>query len=587
MNKLSPPPPSNIGQHGIDYVVATSQESVNSTMITYLSGVEQPYIYLAFTRGKAQTNYDPAAKYHELVSAAGADIFSVEGGTSVDDSPILQSLKKNKLRLAVKAKIGLPPDHLNYPDVLIMGKSTTQVTFNLVCSEFQVAQMEYDDDIEDYAFTTTDQADTETNTAWVFSTSVSISLENVDARTDAAIDKLDKETKDKMRAYNADVFSVQKLLLDLSRFASVSAPTIIGPESGLQGVLQDNFQANYFKTLEKSKGGNPLLGCTMVANASSRAPDPSIAVTSFNYAIMPWMDGNGKPTNDPTSFEAKIGTLNYLCVTDDRPRPQAPNWFGYNWINTKADAQDHHGVASVRRGKMAQFLKDRIVPLARKNCYQPKVRVKLKNITGMGGSNYSADMHGGQNPHDVVLYDSGRRLFKIQWAAEDYQESGNAGHNGQMRVKTYYTLELDVEGTDIIVRQEQYVHLFIKSFATSSEGNVRSRKRTDYYSMVVHDGQIQAVWDEKRRQRTVGHEKHLKKDVFQDFWTDINDTVSSITRQLTEDLTPDLGELPVSVIQGFVFPGGKTFTFTKATFSPHGDLMAFINYVEPPEGKGQ
>ncbi len=43
----------------------------------------------------------------------------------------------------------------------------------------------------------------------------------------------------------------------------------------------------------------------------------------------------------------------------------------------------------------------------------------------------------------------------------------------------------------------------------------------------------------------------------------------------------ELRSIPLSSLQGYVFPGGKTFVFKKARVSDFGDSVAFITYADP------
>jgi hypothetical protein len=42
----------------------------------------------------------------------------------------------------------------------------------------------------------------------------------------------------------------------------------------------------------------------------------------------------------------------------------------------------------------------------------------------------------------------------------------------------------------------------------------------------------------------------------------------------------NLKDVPISMMQDFVFPGGNTFAFKKVTFSDHQDLVGLIKYVD-------
>jgi hypothetical protein len=73
--------------------------------------------------------------------------------------------------------------------------------------------------------------------------------------------------------------------------------------------------------------------------------------------------------------------------------------------------------------------------------------------------------------------------------------------------------------------------------------------------------------------------KNPSTNSFLNFWTDLNSIIDSIKDWARNVVPTALTDVPVSVLQDFVFPGGKTFTFTQVAFSKAGDLTSEISYT--------
>jgi hypothetical protein len=71
-------------------------------------------------------------------------------------------------------------------------------------------------------------------------------------------------------------------------------------------------------------------------------------------------------------------------------------------------------------------------------------------------------------------------------------------------------------------------------------------------------------------------------DGFRDFWVGgLNSVIDGISQAVAPLASQNLRDIPLSVIQDYVFPGGKTFAFKSVGFSDHQDLVSHITYTEP------
>jgi len=138
---------------------------------------------------------------------------------------------------------------------------------------------------------------------------------------------------------------------------------------------------------------------------------------------------------------------------------------------------------------------------------------------------------------------------------------------------------VDFVGTTIVVKQHLLVYVYIENSSTGKGGNIIDRTITDTYSIGVGaSGQLQAVLgtpvdtDNSQRPGVNG---------FLNFFTDINGLAAQTQEWYQGMAALSFEDVPVSVMQGFVFPGGKTFIFKDAMFSDNQDLISHITYIDP------
>jgi hypothetical protein len=72
----------------------------------------------------------------------------------------------------------------------------------------------------------------------------------------------------------------------------------------------------------------------------------------------------------------------------------------------------------------------------------------------------------------------------------------------------------------------------------------------------------------------------IATDKFQDFWTHFNGIAKKFTNNAIQCFK-ELTDIPLSTLQNYVFPAGKTFVFRDARFSDHQDLITNIGYADP------
>jgi len=68
---------------------------------------------------------------------------------------------------------------------------------------------------------------------------------------------------------------------------------------------------------------------------------------------------------------------------------------------------------------------------------------------------------------------------------------------------------------------------------------------------------------------------------FLNFFTDLNSLIADVAEWSRGLAETNLTDIPVGIVQDFVFPGGKTFVFKDGIFSNNQDLVAHISYADP------
>jgi hypothetical protein len=141
--EMAQPTLSNLSdpRFGYDYVIATTQGSINVTLKQFLSGIAEPEVtvcYVADGLGRP-TPVD----YDELKKRATVDPFSIPDGSDPTTDQNLKKLLKARFMMGFRARIGIPKgtDPELIPDIVTLGEDIRSVTFNLICEEFDVVEL--------------------------------------------------------------------------------------------------------------------------------------------------------------------------------------------------------------------------------------------------------------------------------------------------------------------------------------------------------------------------------------------------------------------------------------------------------------
>jgi hypothetical protein len=236
---------SNISsaKYGYDFVVATTQASINGTMLAFLSALKEPEVITCYC---ADPTDKPVPIDYEVLKqkANGTDPFLVPSGTDTANDPNIKNLLGARFMVGFKARLGVP--HVSkpslLPDVVTLGGDTSSVIFNMLCSEFIVVELDPDSLYSSPSWTNLSQP---ANSPWAFTSKVDLHLSTVDG---SAYSTLAPAIQSAIKNLGVNAFSVQQLLFDLTNASLMTVPNLSGvtPGTTLSLILLQYFISAYF-----------------------------------------------------------------------------------------------------------------------------------------------------------------------------------------------------------------------------------------------------------------------------------------------------------------------------------------------------
>jgi hypothetical protein len=546
-------------------VVATTQISINAILLQFLAGITEPTVIACYVYDSTSNMTVPIDYYTLVQEANGSDPFTVPDGNDPRTDQDLINLKNVQFVGAFRATVGLPSgvDPADLPDLVTLGADTSAVTFNLLCSAFNVVGFGgYSDTIW------MNQSQSPAGPLWTFASKVDLRLPTLDQ---SEYSNLPPNIQQAIKNLSGTAFSVQQLLFDLDNAGLWSSPSIPNIPSGsaLWNLLESTFVSQYFTQMQSS--GQPLLGVSVVQQTP---PTGSLNLTDLKFAVSPYVDQNGQPYSDPTNAQKQMATLNYLCAINNNNLPPAVQ-FNWNWVDI-SDQSNFDGVVSVNRNAFAWYLAEAMAAYASQYCIQPTCHV-VETFNSPSGPwpIFSCSLQNNNSPESGANW-SGDNVWAMGYTATDSASYGL----GSLQITTSYNMCMSFSGTQVTITQQQVIYVNIQVLGLQGiDGNMVDTTITDTYDLYIDE------------------DGHLGCSCTSN--TTTNPTFPSITDQLEYDfkgLGPiaqlifgetqgfqggQLSDIPLAPFQNFVFPGGKTFTFKDVQFSNNQDLVTPITYQDP------
>jgi hypothetical protein len=572
-------------KYGYDLVCATTQDSINATMKAFIG----TYQAVEFT---ACYVYDPKTKtkilmpLEQIIAAIGCDPFSIPDKAD-PDTPALQKLYNDlKFVFGFRAKMGLPSgvQPAKLPDIVVLDKGNSRVSYQMYCAEFSVIELE--NDFGSMNFHNLQQPPTN---PWLFQFEVNLDMRTGDQN---AFNNLPKEVQDRIKNLNPDsMFSVQQLYLDLNSAGLQQMPSIAGldPTTDAYVYLTRTFINQYWANLPSS---GIVLGYTVQPSIPNpQSGNPSIIPTDLNIEVSPYLDANGNATTDYGMY-----TLNYLVMSNGTAMPP-PVQFGWNWVE-ESEKADFEGTMTIRRNIFSDFLRRQIKPSA------SQLSVDTTISMTHSGENFTTTLSAplSQNPAAWTMTPAGTAagadgfspLLTIGYNHDSYDSSEDALHLSSINGNFNYAMNgsVAVKGSVIRVSLHSVVYAEFNAHIMGIPAANMQANIVDYSSVVDYTLGIDAYGRLVASEGTPNNTDN-GQDIDVSTWdrliglgdvagmirsmrSNMNSWIASSTNGY-ENMIEDM----LNNSSSFVYPGGQTFLFKQVVFSDYQDLLTHVTYVDP------
>lgn len=544
--------------YGYDFVVATTQQSINATLKEYLYNNVFPNVKMYWNQD--QQGNPVAISYEDLMlQTNGTDPLKVPAWDGTGEmSQDLKNINNSNFFFAFEAAIGIPADLLpqDIPDIITMQEESQSVIFNLICANFTIVSCVFGR----HGLASYQNISQPTDKPWLF-TSI-VALQKIINNT-----KLPQHIQDQLNNFGPTAFSVEQLLFDLDNAALESTPTISGLATGTTAysLLSTVFIGAYFNAM-KAKG-QPVLNYTITANNGNVVDPSTLKVTNMAIEISPYVNpANGEKDN------VNLNTLNYLCATNaNRNIPPAVP-FQWNWVEA-SDVNTFNGVIAINRNVFAKYIMNQLYQQVSENCIGTSVRVWLSGLN----CHWHGQLSRGQQPK-IDYPPTGAEVLTFSYSSESFDQAGLNGDTGRMKLSSSLNVSVSFSGNQITIVQHLVLFLMIRSLASEESGNIVDKTITDNFTLSVdQNGQIVTT---RNSPPPVDKSVTLHANWFINLFTSLDDLLANFEGWGSKFANADFNDVPLNFAQSFVFPGGKTFTYKDVIFSEHQDLVSHITYVQ-------
>lgn len=553
--------------YGYDYVLAVTQDSINATAIAFLAK-NQPIVNVCYV-------YDDQGApkridYAEFKkSAGGVDPFNIPAADPERTAAIKQ-LDGAGFYFGFQAALGLPAgfDVGSLPPIVTLGKTANDpVEYRLLCRSIVLVELRQIPH-KPPVYVSQAQPKGPGGEPWIFTYLVDLIHQPVtDVKNFIASPGFASlpETAQNKVAGNPDAFSIRQLIYDFDRAACKVRPDITGVSGLLLEELYAHFSSEYFAQMQAA-------GAAVVALVP-KSNDP-LANLKSEFSI------NAYPS------QPGLACVNYLCASEGHQLPP-PKSFAWNWIDASERVpgeEPFDGVCVVNRFLLATHLRDQLQGYFERNKWVPEpvfIKPDGTNFScGFGVTPRDWDWHG--SPPDNLHID--RELFGCPAAAAgevlvegQFKASREYKHAFDLwiRGETNFGLTVRCRGSQVIVEQHALVYCkLVMTLFDEHEWNLVDLKLTDTFTLSTsHDGRL--VVD--RKSSTEDHSAGIGDDIV----SNLKSAFTTVQSGIKERIQSASVDIPLSIFDTVVFPGGRSFLFKAVALSDHQDLITHITYSDP------
>lgn len=566
-----------------DFVVATSQASINSGLRQYLAEKDQPIQYICIVADE-KGNPTKQISLEELKKKAkGADPFTIpETGRTAEQDKQLDDLADADFAVGIQLQMGMPPGVSPKDlEIVTLGSSADKVTFRLYCSHVKAVQLKATR--RSVFWNVFEQP---SGSPWSVQTSVDLVVADLDKNLSnsnylKSHDDIREALRKQLNNLSGTAFSLQQLLFDLDNAVLETVPTFHGVEKGSDAeyVLQRFFVNLYSATAKEY--GLPLVSVTAVAQPEDAS---TLHMTAMERIVSPLKNSSGQRISNPSTEEQEVTTLNYLCAVDNHPVPRISS-FDWNWLKPN-QIDDMSGVIAINRNIFAKHIADQLCVAVKGDCYTPAVSA-------------SAGLHLYDNgTPTVTFFDSGNKVMHVEHTATDASILGydNVTLETYTRVISKYSCDVTFEEKSIRIDQALSIRTWNRVKEVQDHGWIDPEASGYRYNINLIDKKLTDVYDLSVDQDGSLRLTKVKEDASDDSDAlDLSDVHWYATKALLikvrngiDDLTSGhLHDLELSKLQSFVFPGARVFTYKNPFWSDHYDLIAEITYLDTQVSSAQ
>ncbi|NCD71112.1 hypothetical protein [Mucilaginibacter agri] len=372
-----------------------------------------------------------------------------------------------------------------------------------------------------------------------------------------------------------DAFTIEQLVLDLDNAQWSGAPVIqdAPANSAVYDLLNTVFLPFFSQTM--ATNGRAALGFNFIPKENTSA---DFGVTDLQLQIddasLEAQEGNGQT----------VATLDYLCAVNGNAR-QAPADFSdpdnyyldglptWNWFDGPTS---YHGVIAISPIALANYFSKAMLPYVQTNCYYPTTGWTWNDNKEMWMVN-TPSVQAGQTP--TISLNQGGYLVKFSYASPAGVGYSKSEAGDSQELKSNFTLTITQGGNNTIVVTQELIIWYSLTEGSNVSGNIVDTILTDTYTLATDTNgnfapAVTSASQDKSQKVSFGS--------FMNFFDgDPNSMISTIKSWAQTLAAKNVTDIPISVMQGLVFPGGNAFSMNELQFSEGGDLIAYINYATP------
>lgn len=575
-------------KYGCDFVVATTQASINSGLLEFLANSNQPETYLCFLADD-DLNISQQITLDQLLKlTGGVNPFDIPDGTPYSD-PRIATLSENSFIGGVKIQVGLPPGiaPADLPPVVTLGANPSNVAFNMFCSQFQIIQNSppsgFGKKPSPGHWNVWSQP---AGTPWYVETKVDLVVQDLNQELQTpyflANPALATQLKNQLLNLSSTTFSLQQLAFDLDNALLQTLPTFgnIPQGSNAMDMLQKSFIALYSKSAKNQ--GLPLVAVTAVSQSVSDASQLQLA--AYTRQVSPLQDAGGVQITNPTPLQASVTTLDYICSVTNTLSPIQS--FGWNWVLPQ-DVDSMSGVIAINRNVIAGLILDQLLQVVSNSCFTATTDVTAH---AFGDVSYEYNLTPGAKPQTALVnpvnlnvfpIDVTQPVISIAYSSYSTDDDKSGVTYGELSITPNYTCDVYFSGTTMQVKQRLWVKMFAEWDDTGDTINPYDKTITDTYNISVDQNGV--LQTQQVESTTEDNSQSADRSAIVNAFTNINNLVNGIKGDITDLVSTHLQPIPFNNLQNFVFPGARVFTYKSASFSEGQDLICDITYLDPSE----